>query len=62
MSCPKEERIKRIMARDNLSYAYAKSRIEAQKSDEYYRKMCDFEIVNDGKQDVKRQLEALNID
>lgn len=62
VSCPKEERIKRIMARDNLSYAYAKSRIEAQKSDEYYRKMCDFEIVNDGKQDIKRQLEALNID
>lgn len=37
---PAEVRVRRIMARDNIDEAYAKLRISAQKSDDYYRQNC----------------------
>lgn len=37
---PAEVRVRRIMARDNINEAYAKLRISAQKSDDYYRQNC----------------------
>ena len=37
---PAELRVKRIMARDNIPEEYARLRISAQKSDDYYREHC----------------------
>lgn len=61
VSCPKEIQIERIMKRDNLSYDYAKKRVEAQKSDEEYRKLCDLELKNDGTDEIYKKLEDLNL-
>ena len=62
VSCPYEIRIDRIVKRDNISYDYAKKRIDAQKSDEYYRALSDLEIVNDGTLSLEQKLEALKFD
>ena len=42
----REVRKKRIMERDNLEGEYAVLRIDAQKSDDFYRENCDFVIDN----------------
>jgi len=44
----KDTRIKRIMARDNLTQDEAESRINAQKSDEFYTDRADYTIENSG--------------
>lgn len=41
-------RIKRIMIRDNITEKYAISRIESQKSNEYYIEKCEYTIYNQG--------------
>lgn len=46
VTAPTELRVRRIMARDGISEQYARLRISAQKSDEYYRSKCDYEINN----------------
>ena len=46
ITAPVEDRVKRIMARDNISEAYARSRIAAQKSDSFYRKRCTMVLEN----------------
>ena len=61
VSAPHDVRIKRIAKRDNITEDYAKMRISAQKSDEYYREKCKFEIVNDGILSIDTQLEALKL-
>ncbi len=45
---PKEERIRRLMARDGISESYALSRIHAQPSDDHFRSKCDYVLQNDG--------------
>ena len=59
--CPEEIRLQRIMERDNLTEEYAKNRLKAQKSDAYYREKCKYEVINDGVQDIDRQLEDLGL-
>lgn len=59
VSCPADIRIQRIVSRDGVDKDYAVSRINAQKPDEFYRKKCDFEIINDGKQDVALNVEEI---
>ncbi|MBQ3548309.1 MAG: threonylcarbamoyl-AMP synthase [Oscillospiraceae bacterium] len=44
--CPPEERVRRIMARDNISEEYARLRVNAQKSDEFYRSHCTYTLNN----------------
>lgn len=44
---PKENRIKRIMDRDGISFEEAKRRISAQKEDSFYTDIADFVVVND---------------
>ena len=46
VTAPTELRVRRIMARDNISEQYARMRITAQKPDEYYRTKCDCELTN----------------
>ena len=44
--CPAEMRIRRIMARDNISEEYARLRVSAQKSDDFYREHCTYTLEN----------------
>ena len=45
---PEADRIARLMARDNISADYAKSRIAAQKPDSWFQAHCDHVLVNNG--------------
>ena len=44
---PQEVRVKRIMAREGISEAYAWARVKAQKPDAYFSQRCDDTLVND---------------
>ena len=46
VTAPLELRVRRIMARDNIPEQYARLRVSAQKSDEYYRSKCNYELNN----------------
>jgi dephospho-CoA kinase len=48
VTAPEELRIQRLMAREGITEEYAKSRIAAQHSDNYYRQRCDYVLENDG--------------
>ena len=60
---PAEVRIRRIMARDGIPEEYARSRVEAQKPDSFYRANSDLVLENDGSVSPEvfaaRALEAL---
>ena len=47
VTAPEEVRVRRIMARDGITEDYARSRVAAQQSAEYFRARCDHEFVND---------------
>lgn len=47
---PESQRIERLMKRDGITSDYAKKRIAAQKSDEWFRLHCDHTLVNEGTQ------------
>ena len=46
VTAPAELRERRIMARDGIDERYARMRVSAQKSDEFYRSKCDYELSN----------------
>ena len=46
ITAPMELRVRRITARDGIDERYARMRISAQKSDEFYRGKCDYELSN----------------
>ena len=48
VTAPKELRIQRLMARDGISEEYARSRIAAQHSDDWFRQHCDRVLENSG--------------
>ena len=48
VTAPIEIRIRRIMARDGISKAYAQSRIASQHSDEWFASKCDCVLENNG--------------
>ena len=48
MTAPTELRVRRIMERDHISEEYARLRVTAQHSDDYYRGKCDLELTNAG--------------
>lgn len=43
---PKEDRVRRIMARDGIPEDYARLRVEAQKDDAFYRENCTDILIN----------------
>ncbi len=45
---PAEQRVARIMARDNIPEEYARLRVQAQKNDDFYRAHCTDILMNDG--------------
>ena len=46
ITAPLEIRVARLMSRDNISEEYARSRIAAQPSEEWFRKRCDHVLEN----------------
>lgn len=55
VTAPMEKRIERIIARDGVSREYAVMRVNAQKSDDFYRLNCDYVLINDGSESIFRQ-------
>ena len=52
---PEEVRVRRIMAREGISEAYARKRVAAQKPESYFRTHCDYVLENDSTQEAFRQ-------
>ena len=50
VTAPEEARLRRLMIRDGIDRDYAKRRIAAQKSAEWFRERCDFCLENNGTQ------------
>ena len=48
VTAPIEQRVHRLIARDGISEDYARSRIAAQKSEEWFRSRCDAVLENSG--------------
>lgn len=45
---PDQLRLERLMQRDGISEEYARQRIQAQHSDDWFREKCDYTLENDG--------------
>ena len=45
---PEEDRVRRLMKRDGISEEYARNRIRAQKSEDWFREMCAYTLYNNG--------------
>ena len=45
---PPELRVRRIMAREGIPEDYARSRVNAQQGEEFFRKHCPYILMNDG--------------
>ena len=48
--CPKEERIRRISARDGIDESHAAERVNAQRSNDFYIDASDLVLINDADQ------------
>ena len=48
VTAPAEVRVRRLMNRDNISEAYARSRIAAQHEERWFRERCDRILENNG--------------
>lgn len=60
VTAPAQARVKRLMAREGIPEDYARARIAAQKSDDYFQTHCDYVLHNDGTpEDCRRQARAL---
>ena len=55
VDAPKEVRIARLMARDNISAEYAAARIDAQPSGADFARRCDYTLCNDGTREEFRE-------
>ena len=51
VTAPEEARIQRLTVRDGIGRDYAKRRIAAQKSAEWFREQCDYCLENNGTQE-----------
>ncbi len=61
---PEETRVRRLMAREGVTEEYARLRIRAQKSEDWFRQHCTVTLVNDGSREefaekCRRCFEAL---
>ena len=52
VTAPEEIRVQRLMKRDGISESYARSRIAAQHTDDWFREKCDKTLENDGTLDA----------
>ncbi len=51
VTAPREARVQRLMARDNISRAYAESRIDAQRQNEEFARLCRYCLCNDSSEE-----------
>ena len=54
VTAPRAERVARLMKRDGISREYAENRINAQKSESWFREMCTYTLYNNGTQEEFR--------
>ena len=54
ITAPREDRVARLMARDGISREYAENRINAQKSEDWFREKCGHTLNNHGTQEEFR--------
>ena len=54
VTAPREDRIRRLVARDGISEEYARARIAAQKGEDWFRENCDHCLENHGDLDSFR--------
>ncbi len=47
VTAPEDVRVRRLMARDGISEDYARQRISAQHSEDWFREHCDYVLCND---------------
>lgn len=59
VTAPERVRIDRIMVRDGITEAKAREWLTRQLPQEKVRLMADYEIINDGQQDVDAQLDGI---
>ena len=52
ITAPEEDRVRRLMARDHISEDYARSRIAAQHSNEWFVEKCSYTLENSGELDA----------
>ena len=52
VTAPLEDRVRRLMARDGITEAYARSRIAAQHDEGWFRQRCDYILENNGNFDA----------
>ena len=52
VTAPVEDRVKRLMKRDNISEEYARNRIAAQHDEAWFREKCDYVLENAGEIDA----------
>ena len=50
ITAPEEERVRRLMARDSIPESYARSRIAAQHTEDWFREKCTYTLENDSTQ------------
>lgn len=50
VTAPLEDRVRRLMARDSISEAYARSRIAVQHEEAWFREKCTYTLENNGTQ------------
>ena len=55
ITAPRADLVQRLMKRDGISAQYAENRISAQKSESWFRQMCDHTLHNDGTQEEFRE-------
>ena len=51
ITAPEESRVRRLIQRENIPEAYARARIQAQRSDDDFIAFCDHHLQNDGTQE-----------
>ena len=55
VTAPRDARIARLMARDGITRKYAIARIDAQPGEDYFQKMCDHVLENNGSPQAFRE-------
>ena len=55
VTAPEEDRIRRLMARDGISEAYARNRIAAQHAESWFRQRCAHVLENTGTKEAFRR-------
>lgn len=55
VTAPLDDRVRRLMARDNISESYARSRIAAQHDESWFRARCDRILENKGTKEQFQQ-------